>query len=702
MAQTLQTAPALSATMVAGAFSEDASASHRRSTIPGWVGVLLALISAVVCSLSFTSTELGRLLGVTIDLGFLAWFGLVPYIVALKRTGKWGFFFSSAVFGAAFVGFSCAWLGTLHQLGLAALCLCCAVHYWWTGLFVRVILRRHGPWAVITGALTWIFFDWLMETIFFKFPWFYLGYSQINTPWVAQTAELTGVWGITFLLIASNIALASIFLASRHTPRYRLSTLLMPVLLVMAIIGGALAFGANRVQQIENAINHNSGPIVAMIQPAVPQGLRVEQLGKAANTEEITNLHIAIIEALQDHPHKGRYNVPLGGEGRPANEAGIHDSFLLQRIDDGPIDLVCFAETTYPLPYEEYLYYLNNPDVTRPWVFGATERMLAAVNTVNGAWTFDADIPISTPLNPAEQPAPPPALLWTAQEWAFPEMLADVPKDKWREEIRRSNSATLVGPDLTNHGRYSKIELVPIGESVPLRDHTTLFRDATLAITKRSYVVDLVPGEEYTVFDLEAARFPTDLAEGSTQAALKQARADMTDRPDNRHRFGVTVCFESAFAEIHRRIALQDAAFVMSVSNDGWFIGIDPATNATYASSELEQIWSIARMRAIETRMAYARSVNSGITGLCGPDGQMVSTLYLPAGDDTETQHPALGHGLATKGQMHLVPGVLVARVPVLDEQTTTLYEQLGPYLPLIGFIAMAWSIAFALVRRKR
>lgn len=73
-----------------------------------------------------------------------------------------------------------------------------------------------------------------------------------------------------------------------------------------------------------------------------------------------------------------------------------------------------------------------------------------------------------------------------------------------------------------------------------------------------------------------------------------------------------SVCFEIVFGDEIRRDAAQ-AAWLINVSNDGWFGG----------SIAPHQHMQIARMRALETNRDLVRSTNTGISAVIGADGRV-------------------------------------------------------------------------------
>jgi apolipoprotein N-acyltransferase len=76
-------------------------------------------------------------------------------------------------------------------------------------------------------------------------------------------------------------------------------------------------------------------------------------------------------------------------------------------------------------------------------------------------------------------------------------------------------------------------------------------------------------------------------------------------------RFGVLICYESAFEDLARRYRREGADFLLNITNDSWF----GRTAAPYQHA------SHLVMRAIETRMGIARAANTGISEYVDPLG---------------------------------------------------------------------------------
>ncbi|MCK9395674.1 MAG: apolipoprotein N-acyltransferase [Methylobacter sp.] len=82
--------------------------------------------------------------------------------------------------------------------------------------------------------------------------------------------------------------------------------------------------------------------------------------------------------------------------------------------------------------------------------------------------------------------------------------------------------------------------------------------------------------------------------------------------------FITLICYEDVFGDLSIR-GLPDAAFLVNVTNDGWFGD----------SIEPYQHLQMARMRAMETGRFLLRATNTGMTAVVSPTGEIVSQAPL-------------------------------------------------------------------------
>src|SRR5204863_95397 len=78
----------------------------------------------------------------------------------------------------------------------------------WTGAVAWAVswltARRSAALALALAPFLWVAAEWLRGHLFGGFPWGTLGYSQYLRVRVIQIAELAGVHGVSFVLVAVN------------------------------------------------------------------------------------------------------------------------------------------------------------------------------------------------------------------------------------------------------------------------------------------------------------------------------------------------------------------------------------------------------------------------------------------------------------------------------------------------------------------
>jgi len=146
-------------------------------------------------------------------------------------------------------------------------------------------------------------------------------------------------------------------------------------------------------------------------------------------------------------------------------------------------------------------------------------------------------------------------------------------------DAQRFNSLLLSGYD---HANYRKLRLVPFGEYVPLR----------------SYIQPILGIANVPYSDLQVG--------GSGDRSLNVSGLKLAP----------AICYEASFERDVREAVLQSNAdaFVV-VSEDAWF-------GDSFAP---HQNFEMARMRAREHGRYLIRAANSGISGIVGPDGEVIA-----------------------------------------------------------------------------
>ncbi|MFT3915403.1 MAG: apolipoprotein N-acyltransferase [Anaeromyxobacteraceae bacterium] len=209
----------------------------------------------------------------------VAWVALVPAILALRaapRPGRAALLGLAA--GLAYFYASIHWVshamtafggvpGALAFLGLTLLVGYMAAH-WAAAFAISAALRARLGWPLWAQLPpVWAALELCRNYFLTGFPWANLGYTQVRTPWVAQLASATGVYGIAALVVLVNAVLAEVIAARReHRPAPGRA---------LAVAGAAvvltLAYGAAHLSGVRDRMQDAPSFSVGIVQPNVDQ-----------------------------------------------------------------------------------------------------------------------------------------------------------------------------------------------------------------------------------------------------------------------------------------------------------------------------------------------------------------------------------------------------------------------------------------------
>lgn len=188
-----------------------------------------AALSGLLLALSFPAP------GISI----LAWVGLVPLLCSMQRRP----FKSGFLTGLVFFSVVLYWLnivmttyGRMSPLLSAAAYLLLAAYL---SLFFAAatwaacrLKEKRGYSYMLTLPVIWVGLEFLREFLLTGFPWATLGYSQQNLLFI-QSADLFGVYGLSYLLILSNTVVAEVVQVVRRRAWRELPA--GPLLLLVAL-----------------------------------------------------------------------------------------------------------------------------------------------------------------------------------------------------------------------------------------------------------------------------------------------------------------------------------------------------------------------------------------------------------------------------------------------------------------------------------
>ncbi len=231
------------------------------------------------------------------NLHFLAWFALVPLLLAVRglkvKTGfllggiTGLFYFTGTVYwvwhsmyyyggialpAAALITFLLsAYLALYPALFGAA-----AVHIW----------DRNPKLLFVALPALWTVLELARTSVFSGFPWALLGYSQYSVLPAIQIADATGVYGVSFLIVLVNASIAE-FIVDRKSYR--------AVITAGVVVALVLVYGFAKLHASEPA----GGMTISVVQGNIEQDKKWDpeyQAGTIAIYKRLT------LEAMKQHP----------------------------------------------------------------------------------------------------------------------------------------------------------------------------------------------------------------------------------------------------------------------------------------------------------------------------------------------------------------------------------------------------------------
>jgi apolipoprotein N-acyltransferase len=232
---------------------------------------LLAAASGLLLALAFPSA----------DLSFVAWVALMPLFLAIAETRPAEAFRLGWLCGFVFHLAALYWIvytiaaftPVPTPLAVVPLIAASAVLALYTGVWALgvIVAGRRGFVPVLFAALWWAGLEWVRSWLFIGFPWCSLGYSQHAHRSLVQIAELTGVYGLSALVVLVNAAAFAV-VSQRGAARHRALQLGGASLALVV----CLQFGNGRLASLRR-LDADRSLRAAIVQGNIPQSVKWDE-----------------------------------------------------------------------------------------------------------------------------------------------------------------------------------------------------------------------------------------------------------------------------------------------------------------------------------------------------------------------------------------------------------------------------------------
>lgn len=515
--------------------------SYGGSLKPDWKALgLLALSGALLCAAFVPELH-----------GVCAFVALVPALLAARRLPPKHLFFIAWVVGYLVNLFLFYWIALVTWPGWLMLPL-------YTGLYIAVFLwgveilaRRRGVPRVLGAICLWGLLELLRGWLLTGLPWFYLGHALYRWTRFIQAADLGGVILVSIVVVAVNALLAeAVCSPSRGRAVGALAV-------ACGLIVAMTAYGAATLASLEEA----PGPVVAVVQPNVPQGLKISQTAtdsarifRTLRAQTLSAARQADVIFWPETIMPGIVGVDDYSVANGMSEAEIVQEYVIRGALRSDEAAAILKEAEKGADFFELLDMKGRQD---PAKFLRTYNLLAATARLAGK-------PLVAGVIAAKL-------------------------DKDGNFVGTYNRAYHFNAGGHEVAFYDKVHLVPFGEYVP-------FRERAPAVAKAFARIMPVEPNVY---------------EGEGPVTFKIGG----------YVYGPVICFEDTFSHIARAYRIEGAEILVNLTNDGWFGGTFELeahlANAVFRSVETR----MALVRAANTGIS-GMVTPSGVISARLRDGQ--------------------------------------------------------------------------------
>ena len=212
------------------------------------------------------------------DVEWLAWIAFVPLLAAIRQATL------KAAFGLGWCAGVLHFTGTLYWVTVA-MTVYGGIHPIISGglllmmgmflalylgsfcLIIRYLQEHTAIPLIVTAPVIWVGLEYVRTFFLFGFPWNLLGYSQFLTPTVTQIADLTSVYGVSWLILLVNVGLYVCLFSGASRP-LKLKT----GAAALCCVGCCVGYGLYRLPAAPAKASQTVK--VAVVQGNIPQNLK--------------------------------------------------------------------------------------------------------------------------------------------------------------------------------------------------------------------------------------------------------------------------------------------------------------------------------------------------------------------------------------------------------------------------------------------
>ena len=249
--------------------------------------ILLSVSSGILAATAFDPCSFTSLI----------WIALVPWLYTLTQQTWKQMFLSHLLFHTSFFSIGIFWTTRVHPiclfgilLALYIMCLPFPLLFFW------ISKKKQIPLFILAPVL-WCSNEYLRAFLFSGFPYLFLGHSQAFNPQLIQIADITGVYGVSFLIMACNALVLSWINYWIDTKKKKPVPQVIYSVITIGLLILFLVYGHIKLKKYSS---YKRGPKIASIQGNIPQDIKDNQKLKL---KHILNSYTELtVKALKQKP----------------------------------------------------------------------------------------------------------------------------------------------------------------------------------------------------------------------------------------------------------------------------------------------------------------------------------------------------------------------------------------------------------------
>ena len=585
--------------------------------------IILSIISAILLFLAFPPLNL-------FPISFIA---LVPLNIIIFKSDKIRYYvISASMFVLIFFGMLLTWiisfmlkeLGTLiSSLTLFTILFLLIFLFYFPAMLLSGFLSKKNPkFRFIIVPVVFTFMEYMRNIGFLGFPWGIIGYSQWNFTIFIQSADIFGVLGISFLVYFSNSIITHYLLLYAEKDKIKYKRPYIPAVVFISSFILVIIYGAIKMNLEESRRTFQPKTKIALIQHAFDPNHEWNSIytGEPFRKGAVGVQGFAEKFLLKSDKFKNEEKpdgvtqngtISLKRRATLATDAALSKPSLIVYPESVTLDSYGF----YINKFRDMFDYGLASNYMNPGVYNA----YILYDMIRYTQTYH--------------------LLGTTI------IKEDTNKDAYNP-YKYYNGIEFINDRGNVIDEYSKIKLVPGGESYPFQDNEFLLN---------TFPFKNIINFMYRQFDSAGAN------------RWERGKKITVFNHPNGYRISGSICYESAFGDFMRKFAYNGAQALAVITEDSW----------SYSDESLLQHFYMSVFRAIENRRDLVHNGNSGVTGHISSTGKIISTLpfwrpdYLIANvalNDKITIYTRFGEWL-----IYLC--VIAIMIFLLSATTKTLYE---------------------------